>query len=78
MGLLDKIKAMLSGNADKVKGGLDKAGDMIDDKTGGKFGDKIDSVTDKVGDMLDGDDAAEEVADVAEAAEDAAEEATEG
>jgi len=53
MGLLDKIKAMLSGNADKVKGGLDKAGDMVDDKTGGKFGDKIDMAKDKIGDMVD-------------------------
>lgn len=53
MGLLDKIKAMLGGNADKVKGGLDKAGDMIDDKTGGKFGDKIDMAKDKIGDVID-------------------------
>ena len=54
MGLLDKIKAMLGGNADKVKQGIDKAGDMVDDKTGGKFGDKIDMAQEKAGEMLDG------------------------
>jgi hypothetical protein len=64
MGLLDKIKGLLSGNADKIKGGLDKAGDMVDDKTGGKFEDKIDMATDKAGEMIDKlDDAAEEAID---------------
>ena len=42
MGLLDKIKAMIGGNADKVKSGVEKAGDMVDEKTDGKFSDKID------------------------------------
>jgi hypothetical protein len=44
---------MLKGNADKAKAGLDKAGDMIDEKTDGKFADKIDMAKDKAGDMLD-------------------------
>ena len=67
MGLLDKLKGLLSGNADKVKDGIDKAGDVIDEKTGGKFGDKIEMAEEKVGDMLDnvdeagdGDEASEE------------------
>jgi hypothetical protein len=68
MGLLDTLKGMLKGNADKVKGGIDKAGDMIDDKTGGKFGDKIEMAEEKVGDMLD---------QVEEDADDAAEDETE-
>ena len=41
MGLLDKIKGMIGGNADKVKDGVDKAGDMVDEKTGGKFSDEV-------------------------------------
>lgn len=53
MGLLDTIKGMLKGNADKAKAGLDKAGDMVDEKTGGKFADKIDMAQDKAGEMLD-------------------------
>ena len=49
---------MLGGNADKVKEGIDKAGDMVDDKTGGKFSDKIEMAEEKIGDVVD--DAAEE------------------
>ena len=53
MGIFDKIKGMAGDNADKVKDGLDKAGDMIDEKTGGAHSDKIDMATDKIGDMID-------------------------
>ncbi|MCL4135797.1 UNVERIFIED_CONTAM: hypothetical protein GTU68_047555 [Idotea baltica] len=53
MGLLDKIKGMLGGNADKVKGGLEKAGDMVDEKTGGKFTDKIDMAEEKIGEVIE-------------------------
>ena len=59
MGLLDKIKSMLGGNADKVKGGLEKAGDMVDEKTGGKFTDKIDMAEEKIAEVLEVDDEAE-------------------
>ena len=53
MGLLDKIKGMLGGNVDKVKDGLDKAGDMVDEKTGGKFTDKIDMAEEKIGEVIE-------------------------
>ena len=53
MGLLDKIKAMIGGNADKVKGGLEKAGDMVDEKTDGKFSDKIEMAEEKIGEVVD-------------------------
>jgi len=53
MGIFDKIKGMAGDNADKVKDGLDKAGDMIDEKTGCAHSDKIDMATDKIGDMID-------------------------
>ena len=33
MGLLDKVKDLLSKNADKVDTAIDKAGDVVDDKT---------------------------------------------
>ena len=59
MGLLDKIKSMLGGNADKVKGGLEKAGDMVDEKTDGKFADKIDMAEEKIAEVLEVDDEAE-------------------
>ncbi len=53
MGLLDKIKGMLGGNADKAKAGLEKAGDMVDEKTGGKFTDKIDMAEEKIGEVIE-------------------------
>ena len=53
MGMLDKIKELLGGNADEVKDGVDKAGDMVDDQTGGKQSDHIDTATEKAGDMID-------------------------
>ena len=53
MGLLDKIKGMLGGNADKVKEGLEKAGDMVDEKTDGKFSDKIEMAEEKIGEVID-------------------------
>ena len=53
MGLLDSIKGMLKGNADKAKVGIEKAGDMIDEKTDGKFADKVDMAQDKVSDLID-------------------------
>ena len=45
MGISDfiaKAKDMMSGNKDKVKDGVEKAADMVDEKTGGKFSDQID------------------------------------
>lgn len=53
MGLMDKIMGMLKGNADKAKAGIEKAGDMVDEKTGGKFADKVDMAQEKAAEMLD-------------------------
>ena len=48
MGILDKAKEMMGkdDNAEKAKAGVDKAADAADDKTGGKYSDKIDSGAD--------------------------------
>ncbi len=46
MGFLDDAKDKVNENEDKVDGGLDKAGDAVSDKTGGKYDDKIDKGTD--------------------------------
>lgn len=53
MGLMDTIKGFLKGNADKAKAGVEKAGDMIDEKTDGKFADKVDMAQDKAADLID-------------------------
>jgi hypothetical protein len=52
MGILDKLKDQASGlkkkatkvvddNSDKIHSGIDKAGDFVDQKTKGKYSDKI-------------------------------------
>lgn len=46
MGKLDELKAkakdVVTDNRDKIEHGLEKAGDLVDRKTGGKHSDKID------------------------------------
>ncbi len=42
MGLLDKAKGLLGQHGDKVEGAIDKVADVVDEKTGGKYSDKID------------------------------------
>jgi MT0933-like antitoxin protein len=46
MAFLDKVKNLLSKNADKVDTAIDKAGDIVDQKTQGKYADKVDKVQD--------------------------------
>lgn len=53
MGFMDKIKKTIGGNADKASGVIDKAADMVDDKTGSKHSDKIDSAAEKAKDAVD-------------------------
>ena len=44
MGFLDKVKDLLSKNADKVDTAIDKAGDVVDQKTQGKHAQHVDKV----------------------------------
>ena len=57
MGFLSDVKSKLTKAVDsqgeKIGDGLDKAGDLVDKKTDGKYGDKIDSGLDKTKDALD-------------------------
>jgi MT0933-like antitoxin protein len=46
MGFLDKVKNLVSKNAGKVDSAIDKAGDIVDSKTQGKFKDTVDKVQD--------------------------------
>lgn len=51
----DDIKNQASQHSDQVEQGIDKAGNTVDDKTGGKFSDQIDkgqdALKDKFGDL---------------------------
>lgn len=46
MGFLDKVKSLVSKNADKVDMAIDKAGNIVDQKTQGKYSSQVDKVQD--------------------------------
>jgi hypothetical protein len=53
MGFLDKAKDLLSQNADKVEQAIDKAGDIVDEKTQGKYTSVVDKVQDAAKNAVD-------------------------
>ncbi|MBR7674098.1 antitoxin [Streptomyces daliensis] len=55
MAMMDKIKQMLKGHEGQASKGVDKAGNMADDKTHGKHSGRIDSAQDKMKDQFGGD-----------------------
>jgi len=65
MALLDTVKGWFDGgkskvqdtvatHADSIKGGIDKAGSVVDDKTGGKYSDKVTAAREKSKGLVDG------------------------
>jgi len=46
MGFLDNVKGLVSKNADKVETAIDKAGDIVDQKTQGKYSSQVDKAQD--------------------------------
>ena len=44
MAFLDKVKGLVAKNADKVDTVIDKAGDIVDKKTQGKYTGQVDKV----------------------------------
>ena len=44
MGILDKVKGLLAQNTDKVDMAIEKAGDLVDKKTQGKYAEHVDKV----------------------------------
>ncbi|MCX5416286.1 MULTISPECIES: antitoxin [unclassified Streptomyces] len=55
MSALDKIKKMLKGHEDQAGKGVDKAGDMVDDRTQGKYSKHVDTGQDKLKQQLGSD-----------------------
>ncbi|MEJ7724283.1 MAG: Rv0909 family putative TA system antitoxin [Ilumatobacteraceae bacterium] len=53
MGILDKIKNLLSGRQDQVKSGIDKASGAVESKIGAKHASKVDQVAEKAKDVVD-------------------------
>jgi hypothetical protein len=46
MGFLDDAKKFIDEHDDQVDQAIEKAGDLVDDKTGGKFAGQVDKVQD--------------------------------
>ncbi|MDE9366280.1 antitoxin [Luteipulveratus sp. YIM 133132] len=64
MGLLDDAKDKASGlqdqvGDDKLQQGVEQGGDFVDDKTGGKYADKVDQGQDAARERLGGDEDAD-------------------
>ncbi|MDT3442311.1 antitoxin [Pseudofrankia sp. BMG5.37] len=51
--LKEKAEDLADEHGDQINDGLEKAGDFVDDRTGGKHGDKIDTAVDKAQDLVD-------------------------
>lgn len=50
---IDKAKGLAAKNADKISGAVDKATSTIDQKTGGRYKDKLDKVSGTVHENLE-------------------------
>lgn len=61
MGFLDTLKNLVGKNADKVGTAIDKAGDIVDTKTGNKYKGVVDKVQDAAKKAVDGTKPAEPV-----------------
>ena len=46
--IFDRAKKLIDENDEKIDSAVEKAGDFIDDKTKGKYSDKIDTAVDKI------------------------------
>ncbi|MGY4770148.1 antitoxin [Kribbella sp. CWNU-51] len=47
------LRNVVKQNPDKIKAGVEKAGDLVDKQTGGKYAEKVDAVQQKVGGLVD-------------------------
>jgi hypothetical protein len=52
MGIFDKAKDALSGQADKIDAGVEKAGDMVDERTESKYAEQVDQGQEMARDKL--------------------------
>ncbi len=52
--LKGKAEGLIKGNEDAIKDGIEKAGDVVDSKTGDKFKDQVDQVQQAASDFVDG------------------------
>jgi hypothetical protein len=53
MSIVDKVKEMIGHFSDQAQQGIDTAGDMIDEKTGGTLSDQVDAGQEQAKDQVD-------------------------
>lgn len=53
MGILDNLGGLAKENEDKIEAGIEKAGDLVDEKTGGKYAAQVDQAQDFANEQLD-------------------------
>jgi hypothetical protein len=53
MGVFDKVKKLAEEHSEKLEGAVDKAAEVIDEKTGGKYSEQIESGTEKAKGFLE-------------------------
>lgn len=56
MSMMDKIKSMLKGHESQTDKGIEKTGDMVDEKTQGKYKGQVDTAQDKLREQMGGQD----------------------
>ena len=54
MSVLDKLKGMMKGHEDQAHQTVQKAGDMVDKKTGNKYVGQVDTAQQKLDQQIDG------------------------
>ncbi|MGI5472835.1 antitoxin [Streptomyces sp. CA-132043] len=52
MSMIDKLKQMLKGHEDQAGRGVDKGGDLLDERTQGKYSRHVDTAQDKMKDQM--------------------------
>lgn len=53
MEIFEQIKDAVAGHEDQIKAGIDKLGDVVDEKTGGQYAGQVDQAQDFLRDQLD-------------------------
>ncbi|MFK0158402.1 antitoxin [Streptomyces sp. NPDC090499] len=53
MSMLDKLKGMLKGHEDQARQGVQKGGDMIDERTGNKYQSQVDTAQKQADDYIE-------------------------
>ncbi|MDT9692117.1 antitoxin [Streptomyces sp. P9(2023)] len=53
MGIMDKLKGMMGQHPDKAQQGVERAGDTVDQRTGGKHAAKVDQAQQKAQEYID-------------------------